>query len=153
MSINKNVWIFQGNPNQYRVKDALSDGMLKTWRVTKFKNDIKHGDIALIWICGKSAGIYAVADITSDPAYMPLLPEEERHYINKDKAKGGIVVGLKFIRYFLVNPLYRYNLRNIQGLENLSIIKCAMGTNFPVIKREWEIIKYKLEEWSRNERN
>ena len=42
MSINKNVWIFQGNPNQYRVKDALSDGMLKTWRVTKFKNDIKQ---------------------------------------------------------------------------------------------------------------
>jgi len=150
LKVDNNIWIFQGNPNKYRIVDALSDSILNGWRVTRFASDIKLGDKALIWICGKSAGIYAIADINSSPAYMPLLPKEEKYFIDKTIAKREKAVELKFTHYFLSNPIYRCELKDIPGLKNLSIIKCAMGTNFPVKKQEWEIIRRKIEEHTVN---
>ena len=141
-----NIWIFQGNPKEYRIIDSLSDGILDGWRVTRYKEKIKIGDTALIWICGKSAGIYAVAEIISNPEYMTLLPEEEKYFIKKEGAKGKIAVNFKFTKYLLENPVYRYELKNTPGLENLSIFGFKNHTNYPVKKEEWIIIKQKIDE-------
>lgn len=57
------VWIFQTNPNRYDILNALSDLSYnkETWLVNQYQNEIKQGDIALIWMSGnKDGGIYAV---------------------------------------------------------------------------------------------
>jgi len=37
-------------------------------------------------------------------------------------------------------PVFRSELKEISGLENLSILKQPQGTNFPVTDEEWKII-------------
>jgi hypothetical protein len=37
-------------------------------------------------------------------------------------------------------PLFRSELKEVSGLENLSILKQPQGTNFPVADEEWKII-------------
>jgi hypothetical protein len=139
-----NVWIFQGNPKRYKIIEDLSDKTLKGWRVKQYRNKIKKGDIALIWISGESAGIYAIADIISNPEYMPCTPEEENKCIDKEMAKGEIAVKLNFIKYLLDSPIYRFELKNSPGLEHLSIFGFKNATNYPVRKEEWEVIKQKI---------
>ena len=67
--VGQKVWIFQADPNRYNVISALSDPALGSlcWQVNQYKNLIKQGDVALIWMSGKEAGVYAVAGVTSDP--------------------------------------------------------------------------------------
>lgn len=145
-----NIWIFQGNPKEYRIMDSLSDGFLDGWRVTRYKEKIKIGDTALIWISGESAGIYAVAEIMSNPVDMPFLPEEEKYFIKKEEAKRVVGIKLKFTKYLLDNPVYRYELKDTLGLEHLSIFGFKNATNYPVKKEEWIIIKHKIGEHSVN---
>ena len=43
-------------------------------------------------------------------------------------------------------PFLRDEIKNTEGLKNISILKQAQGTNFRVTEIEWELIKKKLEE-------
>ena len=71
LSLNNNVWIFQGNPEYYdffsEFKDeSITEGL---WTVTRYKEQINKGDIGLIWISGSDAGIYAIIEILNKPEY------------------------------------------------------------------------------------
>ena len=150
-----NVWVFQANPNRYDVFNALSDPEVQRhhWLVNQNINKIKKGDIALIWMSGKEAGIYAVAEIASDPSIMGESPAEEKYWLsNEDK-------GLEKLRVVLINkivlinsPVFRNELKAIEELKNLSILRLPQGTNFPVSSAEWYIIK-KLIDNKINSRN
>lgn len=58
-SSKRNVWIFQGNPKKYEVYNSLLDESLKedTWLVSRYRDDIRIGDITLIWKAGQRSGI------------------------------------------------------------------------------------------------
>lgn len=142
------VWIFQANPNRYDICNALSDETLdkNSWYVAKHKDKIKEGDMVLIWMSGKEAGIYAVAEIMSNPSLMFDTPESEKYWVNeKDRGRELIRVKIRIIKKLLNNPVFRQELRNIEGLKNLSIFKFSQGTNFPVREEEWKIIKQQIE--------
>lgn len=76
---NSRIWIFQANPDRYDVLNALSDSELESqcWQVNQNAEKIKKGDIALIWMSGKEAGIYAVTEVISNPMVMEDFPAEE----------------------------------------------------------------------------
>lgn len=140
-----NVWIFQADPKRYDILNALSDPEILqkyTWQVNQHKKRIKKGDIALVWMSGKEAGIYGVAEIVSNPEIMGETPAEEKYWID-DKDKGTKTLRVTLInRMLLINgPVYRHELKSIEGLEHLSILKVAQGTNFPVAPDEWRVIK------------
>ena len=144
-----NIWIFQANPERYDILNALDDPALETqyWQVNQYKKQIKKGDIALIWMSGKEAGIYAVAEITSNPDLLIDIAEEEKYWVNeKDKGQERLKVTIRIIMKMVNNPVYRVNLKGVQGLQDLKILKIAQGTNFPVTKEEWDIIKAEIEE-------
>ena len=143
-SKHKNTWIFQTNPKRYNILSALRDTKLdeKYWLVNRYKKEIGKGDIALIWMSGKEAGIYAVSEITSDPLIIYANSADEKYWVNEeDKGKKQLRVKIKIKNKFLGNPIFRRDLKNIEGLKDLSILKFSQGTNFPVSNMEWRTIK------------
>jgi predicted RNA-binding protein with PUA-like domain len=59
-------WIFQCNPERYRLRDALRDGFdVRPWTVRRYLREIRPGDMAAMWISSPSAGVYAPAEIIS----------------------------------------------------------------------------------------
>jgi hypothetical protein len=143
----KRVWIFQANPKRYDILNALADSSVdkETWLVNQHKHDIRNGHTALIWMSGKDAGIYAVAKITSDPALMYDSPATEKYWIKeKDKRRHELRVSLKVTKSLLNRPLFRSELKNIEALKDLSILKFSQGTNFSVEHHEWKIIKKQI---------
>jgi predicted RNA-binding protein with PUA-like domain len=136
--------MFQANPNRFDIFNALSDPEVQRhcWQVNQNIHKIKKGDIALIWMSGKEAGIYAVAEITSDPSIMGASPKGDKYWLsNEDKGVERLRVELINKTILINNPVYRYELKAIEELKNLSILRVAQGTNFPVSSAEWHVIK------------
>ena len=143
-----NIWIFQANPNRYDILNALSDPELQRyhWLVNQHIREIKKGDLALIWMSGKEAGIYAVASIESDPVVMYEPPAEDKYWVNdEDKNVSRLKVKLTNRVVLLNHPVFRQDLKCIEALRNLSIFGNAQGTNFPVTVGEWNVIKSFIE--------
>lgn len=140
---NKSVWLFQGVPEKFDVINALSDPTyeIKSWMINQHVSKIRTGDIALIWMSGKQAGIYAVADVISNPEISS--PESEKYWIDLDlRAKNKYRAKLKITHNLVNKPVLKEQLKNIKELAGLRLLKPPyQGTNFRITKSEWEIIK------------
>jgi EVE domain len=137
------VWIFQGNPDRYDVLNALSDkeiGNSIHWLVNQHKQKIKKGHIALIWMSGKEAGIYAIARIETDPRQLAEFPAEKKYWTGNEERDVANGVRLTVIRRLINNPILKEKLLKIPRLSQLSILRQFQGTNFPVKESEWQII-------------
>lgn len=142
------VWIFQANPKRFDILNALADDRINedVWLVNQHKNEIKKGDIGLIWMSGKEAGIYAVMDIISDPEFLVDSPISSQYWISdEDKQQRKLRVKISTKLKFPDNPIYKQELKNIPGLSHLSILNFFQGTNFPVRDEEWKIISALIE--------
>ena len=142
--VQSTVWIFQANPREYDILNALSDKKIGNkchWYVGQHKRRIKKGHLALIWMSGKESGIYAVTQILSDPALIDEYEEEKKYWLNTNKETSKLLrVRLSIIKRLINYPIFRYELKKIPGLSDLSILNYWQGTNFPVKSKEWEII-------------
>lgn len=145
-----NVWIFQANPERYDILNALSDeeiGDEMHWLVNQHKKDIAKGDIAMIWLSGKEAGIYALAEIVTDPQLLEEPLAEKKYWTDSEDKEGSrLRVKMKILKNMLNRPLLKEQLRNTNGLQNLSILKLPRGTNFAVTPDEWQIMKNLIDE-------
>jgi hypothetical protein len=140
---NPSVWIFQGNPERYDILNALSDpeiGNSIHWLVNQNKHKIKKGHIALIWMSGKEAGIYAIGRVDSDPALYSEYPPETKYWIGDDEIKEKLRVKITIIRRLINNPIKKEFLKSVTSLSNLSILRQFQGTNFVVTDKEWMIL-------------
>jgi predicted RNA-binding protein with PUA-like domain len=139
-----NIWIFQANPTRYDILNALSDQEIQQyyWTINQHKREIKKGDLALIWMSGKEAGIYAVASIESDPTVTREPTAEGKYWANEgDRNISRLRAKVANIVVLLNHPILRQELKSVEALKNLSIFKVAQGTNFPVTSDEWKVIK------------
>jgi predicted RNA-binding protein with PUA-like domain len=91
---------------------------------------------------GKEAGIYAIAEIITNPATTGEPPAEDKYWLgNEDRGQKRLRVEL-INKFVLINrPVFRHELRAIEALKNMSILRVAQGTNFPVTPSEWNVIK------------
>jgi predicted RNA-binding protein with PUA-like domain len=135
-------WIFQANPDRYRLIDALratSEGDEKLWQVNQHKTEIHIGDSAAIWQSGRAAGIYAIAEVTSEPEMLPA--DGDPYWVDeRERVTPHLRVRLRIRRLLLERPLPRGYLREDPKLRELSILRQAQGTNFLVTEEEWERI-------------
>jgi len=131
-------WIFQADPKRYRLLEALADADEIVWEVNQHGREIHMGDGVLIWQAGPNAGIYALAEVASEPAAEtdrdPHWAETERERMAEPRPR----VGLKISQLLLDRPLLRSELRDDPALQSLSILRFAQGTNFPVSQEEWD---------------
>ena len=144
------VWIFQANPKEYDVLNALNDEKIGNkihWYVGQRKKEIKKGHLGLIWMSGKESGIYAITRIDSDPTFCAEYEEEKKHWHDTNKDTENMLrVKMTIIKRLLNAPVFRDELKNIPELSKLSILRYFQATNFPVTQQEWEVISNLIEE-------
>jgi hypothetical protein len=142
------VWLFQANPKYFNLEQELTKvrhGDEDGWTVTKFREDMRAGDVAILWQGGKNAGIYALGELISEP-YLHSYDEEEvpPWLTGKDDDPSGQVTEWRVpYRYtkVLEHPLYKSTLLEHPTLRNMNVIKAPMGANFRVSAKEWEALQ------------
>ncbi len=142
------VWIFQANPQRFDILNALADDRLNEdiWLVNQHQNEIKMGDIGLIWMSGNEAGIYAVVDIISDPEFLVDSSISSQYWTSdEDRQQRRLRVKYKYKIKFPDKPIYKQELQNMQQLSNLFILNFPRGTNFPVTDEQWKAISAIIE--------
>ena len=142
--VSDNIWIFQGKPEIYDIYNALKDEeVIKGfhWKVSRYKNAISEGNIGLIWLSGKEAGIYAITEIITNPGYYFETEAEKKYWIDITGNEGE-QYGVKMKLLQLIEPPILKDLIKTNGLKNLSILRQPFaGTNFKVTIDEWNRIK------------
>ena len=136
------VWIFQANPNRYDILNALSDPLIGNtihWLVTRYKENIHSGHLALIWLSGSSSGIYAVCRIESAPKLMNESPSEMHYWLGEDSGEK-IRVRMTVLIRLINKPIYKKELVKLPATREMTVIKAPQGTNFAVTATEWQAI-------------
>lgn len=64
------VWMFQAVKKQYDLRREVPRwrkiGELDAWRVTRYGDQMKSGDVVLLWQAGDDAGIYATGELVGE---------------------------------------------------------------------------------------
>ncbi|MEB3120065.1 MAG: EVE domain-containing protein [Snowella sp.] len=140
-SKNNHAWIFQGNPNLFDLKSALSELDQLTWLVKQNKKQIHAGDRVFFWQSGNEAGILGTGIIISEPEIQLENPEERVFNLDKSKFEGEQIRVLIDIEEVFTKPIFRKQLLAFPELNNLSILRNAQGTNFPVTTEEADFLE------------
>ena len=138
-SDNSNAWLFQANPkifNLERELKMLSNEALASWRVTRYRDEIKVGDNVLLWQSGKEAGVYALAVITGPVT--PATPEEIE--ASEDIKSTNYMAPIQITEIF-DSPILKTDLLETGYFENMQVFRNAQGTNFRVSEAEWAALK------------
>lgn len=128
-----NYWIFKSNPQKYDIDSRLDDPNPEIhWRVSRYRKEIKAGDIAFIWRAGPPRGVIGAMRIESDPFFLPFDPNNPE-WTGEYKVDGRIILHI---------PTLDSNyLKEVPGLENLSVFHgYQAATNFKVSHAEAEIL-------------
>ena len=110
------------------------------FKVENFKN--KNKNILIKKENKHSIGLLKKKEMQTDLIikYEPLLPltaEEQAEYKENKKL---LRVKMCAVKKLFNKPLFKSDLKKVVGLENMSILKNAQGTNFPVNNSEWKIL-------------
>ncbi len=134
-----NYWVFQANPKYYNLIGAVNELKEISWRVSRYKEMIRVGDIVYLWEAGKDAGIVAVGKIVSIHAAISTFDEEIK-FIRKDETKDAphsSSLGARIsIEQVLSNRIEKQQLLNNPLLLNMQILRQPQGTNFKVTPEE-----------------
>ncbi len=123
------VWVFQAVPKRYdiliEVPKRLSTAERgDNWSVTRYETEMHVGQRVLLWRSGPDGGIYGTGTLSS----LPYGPWNDRR------------IDIKFDP-LLDHPLRKDDLLKHRVLKNLSILRMARGTNFPVTPKEWAALQ------------
>ena len=133
-----NYWLFQANPNHYRLLEAIRELEEIPWLVTRYAKEIAVGDGVLVWMSGENAGVYAIAEVIEPPQVLTEIPHLN-YWLDPNKfKKNRLHVKIRFIRKLLGQPLRRFELKYDRTLQNLLVIRAPHSTNFKVTPQEWE---------------
>ena len=114
-----NVFIFQSIVDRYDLRDKLEPNKKDTWYATRYRNELKVGDIVFFWMGGKKelTGIYGWGKIISEP------------YLKDIWESYGIDIQYE---YKFKSPIHVSFLKNDKILKELMVIRAPVGTNFLV---------------------
>ena len=133
--VKENFWIFQGNPKVYNFIDAISDNAIETLPVKAYKNEIKKGDKAILWVTGKSPGCYALCEVTGD-IYEGFDNENQMKYYPRPRVtESSTRVRIKMTHNLGTKPITRTQIKEIDELSDLKVGQ--QGTNFSATEDEY----------------
>lgn len=73
-------WLFQANPKIFRLKEALRAEVITSFAVKSHQQSITVGDKVILWQTGKTAGVYALATVTSAVDFFEIEPIERSFF-------------------------------------------------------------------------
>ena len=132
-------WIFKANPSKYRLDDRLKDPQrVISWTVSRYRDQIKPGDIVFLWRAAEPRGIVATLKVLSPPVSMLEFVHEQKYWDGED---NDLLVRVVAEITQVFPTLSNLRLKNTPGLEDLSAFTgFQQATNFPVRDAEGEII-------------
>lgn len=134
-------WVFQANPQYYKIEDALRANVVHSWRVNQNKKNIYIGDKVILWVTGEKAGVYALATVKSEVVKLSDTPDEIKFYpdINEYDPNEEVDSVELTIDYNLVeNPILKTTILDHQILKNLT--RGLQGTNLKASRAQYEAI-------------
>jgi hypothetical protein len=133
-------WLFQANPQYSRVIDGIRELDQMHWLITRYAREIAIDDGVLLWVAGKSAGIYAIAQVLQ-PTHFVDRPPDLAYWLMPIRAIGRFYAPIQFTRKLLDQPLLKVDLRHDPVLCNLAVIRAPHNTNFRVTLQEWQRVQ------------
>lgn len=131
-------WLFQGNPKYYKVIEAIRDFEQMPWLVTRYAKQIAVGDRILIWVAGKDAGIYAIAEVVESAKILSEVPDIA-YWLEKSRL-GKPQARIRFTSKLIEKPILKASLKEDPLLQNLLILRAPNSTNYKISSEEWERI-------------
>jgi MoxR-like ATPase len=134
----KRYWIFQANPNNFDVDSYLRDRNEIRWSIRQYEKLVHPGDEVLVWRAGPDGGVVAQCSVITepDPTIKNDAPELWRGTNegppNEPRCK------LHVVDKFTDQPISRQSVKTV--LPELSIIRFAQNTNYPVSRAEFDTI-------------
>lgn len=129
-------WLFQANPKYSQILEAIQKLDRIYWLVTRYNKEIATGDQVLIWIAGKQAGIYALAEILEAPQFMDEPPDIDI-WTMPVRAKARFYALVTFQQKLLDAPLLKSALLYDRILYELEVIRRPHNSNFRVSQAQW----------------
>jgi hypothetical protein len=138
-------WIFQGNPKYYNVIGAINHFDAITWAVNQYRNQIKKGDKAYIWMSGSEGGIVASGYILDDPDVVQPNPDDP--YIRSESLNSEpyLAVSIQIGRNLTNSIVKRTDLLADDRTNRMEILTYPGATNFRVTSEEDSVIESIIE--------
>lgn len=133
-------WIFQANPDLYDLESAIKEFREISFLVNQHVAEIGIGDIVFLWESGPKAGIIALASILTNPTMMPENIYEKKYTLKDEKFTGYKMRVQIRIDKILEQRLNKEKIQSVPPLKNISILKSAQGSNFPLTKEEGDTL-------------
>ncbi len=128
-------WIFQTNPDRFRVDDYLRENQVFCWTLNQHRSEVQVGDRVYVWRSGKEAGIVAVASVE---AVTDVVDNLSGYWI-VPPTKSAPKVRLNLIEKWIDKPLSRDAIR--AALPELTILRVPRQTNYDLSPEENQIIE------------
>ena len=147
-------WIFQGNPADFRIDDAVRELEKMTWLVKKNHRKMRLGDTVFLWrsehdgnpagVIAKSVMVYKVTPMFSPPAVVAYWTDPTMENTRVDR------VELKILEYSTDEKpmIERKDLLEDDVLRELLVIRQPNGTNFELSETQAEVLESL---WSKNQ--
>jgi hypothetical protein len=138
MRSSPSAWIFQARPREWDVDAFLADVAADrvapetVWLVTDHANEIAPDDRVFLWRAGARPGVLALGRVAGPVAWLPDDTSEYRCSAAGRKFDGERRRVPLTLERILAKPLTRERLRVEPETADLSILRSAEGTNFPV---------------------
>ncbi len=139
LSGNERIWIFQSNLPEYSIAktvDGMEAGQVAAWYVQDHLDELRGGDLVLLWEEGANAGLYALGTLVGEP------------YEGEPVVPGGPKA--RWIRWrldaTLTPPLSKSALQAHDVLKGLHHFDRRDATNIPIDRAQWLALKDLLQE-------
>jgi hypothetical protein len=111
------VFIFQSVPDRYDLRRELRVGKSDTWYATRYRNEMKVGDVVYFWMGGDQdiRGLYGWGNLTS------------KAYLKRNWDSHGVDVAYS-VRFN--DPFLARDLKNDAYLRTLLVLRAPQATNF-----------------------
>ena len=145
-------WIFQGNPDNFKVNEYLSGKQIIFWTVTypKHQKMVSVGDTVFLWRAKGSSkntpGIVAVGKIVGPGIPKTQIPDSYEQlsdclWYDKSKEPNEIKAGIELSEARLTKEdgmIIRDDIKADSLLSEMRIVKTKTGSNFILSEEEYE---------------
>jgi len=137
-------WIFQVNPKTFRIfdwwKDHQNDDSI-TWSIRQYADEVRKGDLGVIWLSGNKSGVYALVKVASDPANIDHTEEEKRYWAKSTEIyKIAKRAALEYQMKLFDRPIERWFCLNDEVLSDMSILRQPQRTVFKLTVDQFDRI-------------
>jgi hypothetical protein len=143
-----NYWIFQGDPKVFDVIKYINEASSHNWSVHSHKDKIKIGDKIILWVTGRNAGCYALAEVTSklyidsniegEKIYYTDYAHKKYDFDNTYGKKESPKMDIKITHNISHNPITKDAIKKNKNLDQFK--GSNQGTNFSSDESEYKTI-------------